>query len=208
MINNLNSLKSMVNPLENSSDTLKNCGARIFANPNTTIIGDKRALAPQSPKDMNEGIADRFSSYLQPNYSGQEPSFNINNHNLQGLTPKSNDNFESFLEMNRSNSISDSLGKRNDLLSHGMEADLPSHDPLYGAKRRLGEMAADPIMQSPRANFDLSKQRSGQASPAHSFTGGFKLHPSRKNSDLQDLGPELKPQPAKKAGDELLAGKT
>jgi hypothetical protein len=208
MINNLNSLKSMVGPMETTSETLKNLGSKVFVNPNTAIIGDRKAVAPISPRDHNDGSMDRFSSYMQPHLDRHDSGFSMNYSHAADHTPRSNEGFEAFLDLHRSNSIQDTLGKRNDVPSQGFDSDLPYHDSQQGAKRRPPEMMNDQMLQSPTANMGRNNQKSGQESPANSYTGGFKLHSSRKNSDLQDLGPDFKPPLNKKTGEEVLRGKT
>lgn len=205
---NLNTLKNMANSLEPSPDVLKNVGVRMFANPNSSVIGERKALTPHSPRGLQDLAGDRFSSYLPPHLGHHESGISANSSNAHSQQMRFNENLEALLEMHRSNSGMESLGKRQDLLTQGIDAELPYQDPLYGMKRRLTDMTTEQTLLSPTLNNARNRHQSGPASPAHSYNGGFKLHSSRKNSDLQDLGPDLKPQLSRKSGEDMPGTKT
>lgn len=208
MIGSLNHLKNLVSSQETGSEPIKNISSKIFVNPNSTAVPERRALGVQSPKEMNEGSSDKFSSYLASHFGLPEANMSHGYSNALGLTPKSVEHNESILGRHLSQSVNDALGKRQDPSLRGFDQDLPMHDPLLGSKRRVGEKGIDRFVTSPTMNFDLNRQRSNPASPAHSFNGGFKLHSSRKNSDLMELGSEFKLQPIKKTADDISSHKT
>jgi hypothetical protein len=207
-MNNLNQLKNLASSQDSGADTLKNGGSRIFAHPNSAILGDRKTLPPLSPKDMGESMSERFSSYHANMQSHPDGGLPLNFPHLPGNNSRTNDHFEALLEMQRANSLAESLGKRHDLLSQPLDSELPYQDPLFSGKRRPNDNVMDHAAPSPTIINPRYRYQSGPASPAHSFSGGFKLHSSRKNSDLQDLGPELKPQIGKKPSEEVPSNKT
>ena len=180
---------------ETNGHDIKNMKIPVFANPNQILDKEKQRY-PNTSEFLE--ILDKAST--QPN----EPELMHHDSSRMGQpstisgqvqTPRSEFQYEPpLMEFHRSNSMAaDSLGKR---ASH-YENDLLQ--PPDFRKRSPNEMLMEPL-HSPiiHANHLDSQVHS----PAHS-SGGFKLHASRKNSDLNDLNNDLKL--AKKASFEEFA---
>ena len=103
---------------------------------------------------------------------------------------------DGHLELLDDNLLADGLGKRS-----GFEGQF---SPLDGqpAKRHAIE-SNSLLLQSP--DLQHLQLHSRMSSPSNSVSG-FKLHPSRKNSDLDDLNPDLKLTKQKSFEDLSLSG--
>lgn len=168
------------------SDSLKGLkqgqfgGSSAFASDLDKLLGNGSQRALFEIIDKN-GLQARDSRQSNGNY------FQIQQHkSIQ----------DGLLELQDEHLLADSLGKR-----PGYEGQF---SPLDGqpAKRHAIE-SNSLLLQSP--DLQHLQLHSRMSSPSNSVSG-FKLHPSRKNSDLDDLNPDLKLGKQKSFEDLSLSG--
>jgi hypothetical protein len=181
---------------EASADALKNLKSHLFTNPNSSKGGERKVLPLQSPKDNMDTPTDKFTGPNLLHLAHHDSSKTGGSlSQLAAHTSRSGDELVNLMEMHRSQSITDSLGKRKPLKPDVTDTDVYYHDPLYGSKRLNGGSSIENALQSPPLLKINGKNSSGSASPSHSFKGGFKLHSSRKNSGEIDPIGELRASP-------------
>lgn len=165
-------------------------------NPNAAISGERKALPPQSPSYVSETPIDKLVGPNFLNLAHQDSSRTGGGFSqLPCQTPRSGDDISNLIDLSRSQSVKDTLGKRQPLSSDTMDSELRYRDPLYGSKRLVSDNGIENVLHSPQVQNSYTKFGSGSHSPVNSYTGGFKLHSSRKNSGIEDVIGELRASP-------------
>ena len=166
-------------------DTSK--AARNFAHPSVTDK-ERQSKMSASPHHTEFDIARSDSRFNTGSYNGGLSAGQVQ-------TPRSmmGAGMDTLLDYAGSMSASEFLGKRSNQHA-GFDVDHLQHGLLYGDKRRSSELKIEHI-PSPLQQAGID---SNGNSPANSpGSGGFKLHASRKNSELDELNPDLaRPRPA------------
>lgn len=173
---------------------MKNIKVPVFANPNQLLDKEKPKIT--SPKDMLEIMekADKLSSlsHQQPELTPHDSikGGQISAASMQGQTPKSDFNYDPLLELQRSNSIAaDSVYQKSTFQDQEL-FQIP--ETILSSKKKVNQdMLLEPLLSPVVNNNHHGGDGSRINSPSHS-PAGFKLHASRKNSDLNELNNDLK----------------
>ena len=160
---------------------------------------NKTGVLPTHPNGSRQGsfYADHLLNNGKMIYHAGAPPLEITDkelpHMVHAYDPNMNsgllrNEIDSMLDLNRSENRNgrEYLGKRN--------AQLTEMDYLAGLSPHLRKKSIDPAMEpfmSPVVPGGVGQTPPRLSSPAHSTGSGFRLHPSRKDSELKDFNNEV-----------------
>lgn len=195
VLGNSQGIRGMLYKQDASTDPFKNLRSHMFSMPKNSTAKDIKALPLLSLKEggmspevlqsnlhsgtMGPGGSPFGGSYQQA--SGQS------GFQRQELSPSM---------LNKTAQLpGESLGKRTELHPRA-DSDILYTEPFNSSKRRQGSGVIENMLSSPSHQNNFIRLNSGSESPAHSFSRGFKLHSSRKDSGVDELDDlRLSPKP-------------